>query len=515
MRATRLDVKYFAEGYRIGEVPLPIPVTETSLKLEAEGKLLTSSQRRKRRRMYRRLQYGYIPGYAPLSVDSNDPLTVKSGVIQRVLRVPPTRDQRLMRQFKKFVKRWLRNNLTPVPVMSFHQWIETNNTYNTKRKQQLIDVYNSMSGKRPTLYESGHVDSFVKTECYPEFKYPRLINSRCDKFKVFAGPIFKTIENEVYKLPQFIKHIPIPDRAQLIADLKKAGMHYYNTDFTAFECHFTKEFLLECECALYEYMLQYSDDAKFITTVLTGTNRARTRTGIRVNVQSRRMSGEMCTSLGNGFTNLMLFEYIRYVKNGFKIPPVPVSGFVEGDDGIFASDVVVTKEDYEKLGFTIKINEVDDPRKASFCGMIFLTPGQVIKEPRKVFMSFGWTHSMICAGRKIMDGLLRAKALSGVYEIGNCPILGVLFREALKRTRDVAPIFIKDGYHFYPDEIPLTKFEPTMETRVLFQEIYGVSVDTQLLCERMILEDRLDEIATIIAPTDHQLMYATNYVIPT
>lgn len=77
------------------------------------------------------------------------------------------------------------------------------------------------------------------------------------------------------------------------------------------------------------------------------------------------MSGDMCTSLGNGFSNKMKAEFLAYKAGG------TIDGFVEGDDGLFVTNFELRSSDYEKLGFTIKIEEIADPCEASFCGMIF------------------------------------------------------------------------------------------------------------------------------------------------
>lgn len=188
------------------------------------------------------------------------------------------------------------------------------------------------------------------------------------------------------------------------------------------------------------------------------------------------MSGDMCTSLGNGFTNLMLALYLVHKKGG------TLEGFVEGDDGLFATDVELTAADYEKLGFTIKIEEVTDPREASFCGMVF-AENEIIREPRRFLMGFGWTQSYIHAGTRIMDQLLRAKALSTAYETPQCPIVGAMARYALSATRSVRPRFVNDGFHHPPDEAPIAEFNPQAATRQLFARLYGISVPEQLEAE--------------------------------
>jgi len=334
-----------------------------------------------------------------------------------------------------------------------------------------------------------------------------MINSRSDAFKVWSGPLFKAIEEVVYQMPEFVKHIPVPERPAAIAHMKKANRNYYQTDFTAFESHFTPEMLMVCECQLYSHCLSnYPDDANFINGVISGTNRMRTRTGVHAQVRGRRMSGDMCTSLGNGFTNLMLAKYIAHEKGG------ELTGFVEGDDGIFATDVQLTAKDYEDLGFTIKIETVDDPCTASFCGMIFAESGEIIRDPRKSFQTFGWSHSFIQAGPVIMDQLLRAKALSSVYETPQCPIVGVLARQALNETRSVHPRFVSDGYHVLPDVINIPEFEPSHDTRLLFERCYGISISQQLLAERMIEEGNLGALSQIIPPSEAQADYTSRFL---
>ena len=198
---------------------------------------------------------------------------------------------------------------------------------------------------------------------------------------------------------------------------------------------------------MYDYLLQeYPEDARFLKKVLGGVNKMKTRTGIKASVKATRMSGEMNTSLGNGFSNLMMAKYIAYSKGGY------LDGYVEGDDGIFTSTVKLESADYLKLGFTIKMEEVEQINEASFCGMIFATEGQIIRNPSDILANFGWTSSFINAGPVIMGELLRAKALSTVYETGNCPIIGVLARRALLKTRQYKPRFVDDGYHKPPDE---------------------------------------------------------------
>lgn len=457
--------------------------------------------------MYRRLPYGSVPSYAPLSWDSHDPETVEAAFKMRLMKEVPKARPGVLQRLSAFVDDFLLKNVPQVDPLGFEEWLATTG-YDENRKNQLRAENEDLRGSRPTRRQAQKVKSFVKTESYPEWKYPRMINSRCDAFKAYSGPFFKAIEQAVYQLKPFVKHTPVPERPALIAGIKKAGARYYQTDYSAFECHFTVEVMRALELRLYRWCLKnHPDDAEFICRTLSGVNQMGTMTGVRASVRARRMSGDMCTSLGNGFSNLMITLFLIAEKGGH------YDGFVEGDDGVFATDVVLTAQDYLDCGFTIKIDEVDDPCHASFCGMIFAESGEIIRDPRRFIETFGWTHSMISAGPTIMHQLLRAKALSACYETPQCPIVGQIARSALEVTRGYAPRFVADGYHQAPpDEWPLPDFAPSDDTRLLFERLFGVSVADQLRVEESIRAGHLDAVLQVLPPHVDVEQYALNYV---
>jgi len=221
--------------------------------------------------------------------------------------------------------------------------------------------------------------------------------------------------------------------------MKKAGLFYYENDYKSFEASFVRDLMIAGECQVYSYLLsKYPSDARYINSVLTGVNRLHTRVGVRINLEARRMSGDMCTSVGNGLTNLLIVSYLCQKKK------CSLDAVVEGDDGIFAVSKQLTEHDFRELGFWVEIHEVSDPCKAHFCGMTFAESGEIIKNPRRVLQTFGWTHSYLNAGPKIMDSLLRSKALSLAYELPQCPIVGVLSRVTLELTRAVTLTHVEE-----------------------------------------------------------------------
>jgi len=425
----------------------------------------------------------------------------------RLMRTVPKADPVVLKRLELFVDDFLVKHVPRVRKLEFEEWLDTTG-YDETRKAQLRDEREALRGGRPSRRKSRYVKSFVKTESYPEWKYPRMINSRSDAFKAYSGPFFKAIEQVVYELPQFIKHTPVPDRPAKIDALRKAGLRYYETDYSAYECHFEAYIMRALELRLYSWCLaDYPEDAKFICDTISGWNHMHTHMGVSAKVKARRMSGDMCTSLGNGFSNLMLTMFLLHEKNA------DYEGFVEGDDGIVATNALLTPADYATLGFTIKINEVQTPTDAAFCGMICSEELEVIRDPRRFFTTFGWTHSFVHAGDKVMSSLLRAKALSAVYETPQCPIVGLVAREALRITRGVVPRFVADGYHQAPpDEWDLPDFHPSQSARLKMEFKFGVTVREQLAIEDMILAGHLDRVSLVLLPLPAMEQYALNYV---
>ncbi len=434
--------------------------------------------------MFRRLNHCHVPNLAPLCMDVNHGPTIANGFKKRVLRTTPFEkmDKSELTNIKEFVggvfcPRYL-HKVTP---WSFWYWIDHKN-YPGPRKAELIEKYLKMCGALPNRKQRRSVKCFGKLEPYMTYKHPRLIMSRTDEFKTFSGPMFSAIEEMVYELPWFIKHIPVPDRPALVKKLKKYGIRYFQTDFTAFESHFHKEIMEAIEFEIYRYCLPEGVETDVLLETLSGENVMTTRCGVTCRTKARRMSGETCTSLGNGLTNLILAMYIVHKKGG------KLEGFVEGDDGLFATDVEITEEDYAKLGFTIKISEVADPCEASFCGLIFSESGEIVRDPYKFCATFGWTSSFIDAGPKVMDQLLRAKALSTLYETPQCPIVGAIARYALNVTEGVVPRFVSDGYHVPRDVVNVPSYSPSSDTRNLFQKLFGVSPEYQKILEKKVLD---------------------------
>lgn len=335
----------------------------------------------------------------------------------------------------------------------------------------------------------------MKDEGYTDVKHARGINSRSDPFKVVSGPLFHAIECVVFQLPEFIKYVPVRERAKhLFDELWEPGVTFVITDYTSFECGFVLLMMDACEFELYIFMLRHTPAlmAMFIICwqVLGGENVCTFKYFV-IWVFATRMSGEMCTSLGNGFSNLCLMAFACHLSG------VTWKGRFEGDDGVAAVRGTINKKIFKRLGMRIKLKKVERLEEASFCGLIFDPDHlQIITDPIKVLCSFAWGKARYrAASENVLKQLLRAKALSFMYQYPACPIVTELARFALRMTRNVRiRKSIVDKLDMYTRRIYLEALQCKnldigqsigMGTRCLMERQFGVSVSSQLRVESL------------------------------
>jgi len=243
---------------------------------------------------------------------------------------------------------------------------------------------------------------------------------------------------------------------------------------------------------------------------------------VAVNIKARRMSGEMCTSLGNGFTNYMVFLFVHSNLGNHDYDCV-----IEGDDclGVFRG-ITPTSKDYANLGFTIKIELHRDLRTASFCGLVFGDNHVVVTDPIKVVLKTGWASAQYAhTSDKSRLELLKSKALSVAHQYPAHPILSSFARWLLRCT---AGIRFKLDSHTSPYERELfygylcSKIDLNapveLETRLLVQKVFKVDLDDQLMLESYF--DGLNRIEPIWHPalldyfSKDMVDYDLKYVYP-
>lgn len=448
--------------------------------------------------------------------DIKDTATLLAGVQKRFARKPPVAEPGILKRLEKFVDEFLNENLVPLAPdtdVSVPTWLQDTN-YPLYRREELEEKETPIS---MIVKEHCKVKLFMKDETYPSFKHGRGINSRSDEFKTAVGPYFKLIEAKVFDLHWFIKHIPVADRPEYIKTLLyRSGSKYFASDYTTFEALFTGDLMKACEFRLYRYMTKYLVNGgafcDLVEQVLGGTNTIRNRY-FGVEIEATRMSGEMCTSLGNGFSNLMFMLFVCR-ECGCK----DVDGVVEGDDGLFVfNGTAPTPSDFARLGLDIKLDIYDSLSEASFCGLIFDEKDLCnITDPIEVLRNFMWTNSRyIHASEKTLKILLRAKSLSYGWQYPGCPILASLAKFGLRVTEP----YLKDGNVIHVDSYNYMKktgavneyvreeflsnvnsnstskipfVDIPLNTRLLMEKKFGVTIDHQYR-----IEAYLDSLSTL------------------
>jgi hypothetical protein len=409
----------------------------------------------------------------------------------------------LLLEFKAFILKWCMNNLTPLSAtedVSVESWLETT-PYTMVRKQELLKLWEQLNESSQSQREHRYVKAFIKDETYSDIKYPRGIYSRTDAFKIMSGPIFRLIEKQVFSDPSFIKKVPIADRPSYIMDLLyRECAIFLATDFVAFESNFYQEFMQACEMTLYDFMTpNHRKWFRMIDGSLSGINEFSFggEGRLKGKVGAKRMSGEMCTSLGNGFTNLMLFRFFS------ELLELESNQVVEGDDGLLAiyngewSDLQLL---YNQIGMRIEINVVSDITEASFCGLVFdSTDQRNVTDIVDATLELGWgNRKYLNANRKKKMALLRSKALSMAHQYPGCPILDALAHRILFLTRGMSINGVLKELCLWEREqlIAADKVKrsiisngptpPGLNTRILVERLYGIPVSDQIEIESQI-----------------------------
>lgn len=466
----------------------------------------------------------HLEGAAAPHVNPGHAATSALGGIYRFGRDIPKNDYpQHRRKFRRFVRRWLQKNLPPLTNsddITFETWIASTN-YPQKRKEELIAKYNAinfnwtMMPKEMKKYFS--VKSFVKDENYPDWKHSRSINSRDDVLKCIFGPIMQLISNKLMKSrKEFIKYVPVHQRADYIIDLMaQLAVLFKSSDYTSFEAHFNKEVMKDCEMQLFEHMLKDIDNGQRMIEFIRYAKYLNPNfcffKSFTIKVTGKRMSGEMDTSLSNGFSNLM---FLLYSAEEHGIDPDSVLVVIEGDDALCVIYGEIPDSFYESFGLSVKIERHTNLEHASFCGLVFdLKDRAVVTDIFDAMATFGWTtQNYFNAKDKVLKSILRCKALSMAYQYKHCPILSSFAYKMLQLTSDADikevmdnPKFV-DSYYFEiltqaiayaekNDLIPQVQYG----TRNLVETLYHITIADQLEIEKEIA--KISDLKPFNSPT--------------
>lgn len=431
-----------------------------------------------------------------------DPLGHMVGTIKRVAHQPVvklTRDHPLLKEFGKFVWTWIKSHYVPLDYIEINHsnldelWLD-GSKYNLNEKRRFHDQLQAFidDGPGKGFYTC---NSFIKKELMSELKTPRIINSRSDQFKAVFAPATKLIELQVCHNSHFIKGQNKHEFIHRLLEVQSlcSEPHIYETDYSSFEGSFDHLLMLECEYKLLTYMLRNNPQLHNIIKRLYKQNNLliyQDRSGVtaKSTVKGSRMSGEMWTSMCNGFTNQMLFEFCVSKSSALN---KEYDYVVEGDDGFLCTSFNLDTSPISNLGFQLKCEAVSDINEMSFCG-ICMHDNHFVPDVATTLMKLPYTFDVSAkhSKRRRLE-LARAKAVSLLYESQGVPILQPLAFRILKLTEG-AQINMKDFDWWYanymlPTELP-TKFDHleeciTQSMRQFIEDKFSISVADQLSIE--------------------------------
>lgn len=445
----------------------------------------------------------------PPAADGYD--TALMGAFKRTMALPPKVDNQWISELYEFTQEFIKSNFQKVtpdwdkwysevnqPLWRKLEYLKGHEDYlsNKMHLDLMASVYGTDKYKPDKEFERViQCTRFTKKEFYEEVKTPRNIHPRSLTYMSIVGPAYHEISKQVFSLPQFIKKIPVAQRARYISKLCRDGGRCISTDYSSFECSFTRQIQETIEMQLYDYCLGSDKNmfnwchAQCVESNIKGKH-------FDVAMDTCRMSGEMCTSLGNGFSNFMLMKFMAH-----KLNIHDMDGVVEGDDGLFVyTGPIIDPLYFHKLGFNIKL--INTPlEEASFCGNVFdMRDGINVTEPLYTMASAGFSFSAVGAGKNNIKVLTAAKAMSMICEYPQCPIIHSLAKRMLRTTKWSIDQMRRHVLTYVNNSRNLSMWDrenitesiyakltappPPIRTRVLFEKLYGIPVYTQIVLEQ-------------------------------
>lgn len=425
------------------------------------------------------------------------PTNIEMAFRKRLCPVLPKGNLNLYRELELFVNQYLTKNFHPLPFVEYSrqvydEWV-SHTHYDGPRIKQLDTCFDDLERKNFKLSQNSLLGkTFPKSEFYEAPKDARLINSRSDDFKIRLGPYIKMIEDQVYKDPHFVKGYPVDKLPNKLIKLKSWD-YILETDYSSFESSFSYEYVQVVEMVMFKFFLQNNPETLRILLSAYESRPGHERVqrmfnkNYSISVTGCRLSGELWTSLGNGFSNLMNMLFLC------KINDIKCDGFVEGDDGLFGMDKpLLTKEHFAQLGFVIKMEYVNQVQDTTFCGNTFSDESmKLLVNPERIGRLF-WTcdqQYIRQKGKRFID-LFRSKAAS-LYVTGRfTPVAGLLSYKMLQRFGK-GDMFSTTGYWHhelikYFKTIECTKPVINYHDRVLYSQKFQLPISDQLLCEKYI-----------------------------
>jgi len=447
-----------------------------------------------------------VPDLAYWIPDPKSRANAIASVMGRAGREMPVGNEQRLKHFERFAKEFIRVNLAQITdedVPNAETWLAESG-YPGKRKRQLLALV-----PRARRVTRAYIKnkSFIKVEEYGKAKCPRAINSYTDESKVILGPLVHAIDKAIFhgsRISKFFVKGRNPREWPRMLREAFGDQPVMMTDYTSFEAHHQGVFSRVVHDAFMHICHNVTDAPRkrLLSRMLKDCVNVCEFKGVTAKMRGRLMSGALWTSSGNGLLNLILASYI---VGCMRLPlaspeecarqvPHYFVGFLEGDDGICQTGPVDGRI-FDELGILLKFEYHRSYNRGSFCGVLTQEDSDdLLTDPVKVLRQFGYLHMKYARSKDhICRALVRAKALSLNHMYANCPIVGPLTYDVIRKTRNLdarSVIAEFDLYHAarLRDAIKSGVRVPDVcaASRLVVEEEFGIPVHLQESIEECI-----------------------------
>lgn len=445
-----------------------------------------------------------VPGLAPIIPDTRLKLNQQVSILHRLATGHEVMARGTRRVLAGIMSREVKKVAIPMDIDFSWETMESKLRSRHKNQQYIdamkeaFDLLEETDGRNRVSEtwdkHMARVDGFIKEESYPNYKAPRNICAASDAHKVFFSPWFDLLEKIHETDPTCVKAIPVCDRIRFVRDrLERDGVTYAATDHTRFESGVSKEWMQLCIIHYFRPLLHHLPGyAMFERAMMKCSMLKKIHfKEWKCKIQATQFSGTRFTSFLNWLINKFGILFVA------RMSLCEIDFIAEGDDAIIAElRGQLDPKWYVCLCQDVKFERFTRLGDASFVGNLYSDSLQMIKDPWKVLINFGWSTSQYTVSSdKTLRTLARVKAHSLVAELPACPVLSEVGATVLRLTEgnaeNVERLVSRMRLNEYQkDKLEILLAKPTnvhpiaLETRLVFEQLFGIPVALQERIER-------------------------------